>query len=74
MAKTFNKKELAWIERMQKVLDSQPETLTGFCTGIEIHFYKGSLPFNDDGNRGESVDGAEHSEKVKSKNWEAGAF
>lgn len=66
----FNKKELKWIERLQKILSSQPKTITGFCTGINIEFYKGEIPFDNEG----AAVGNIKTERVNSINWEAGAY
>lgn len=68
--KEFTQKEIKWIKRLQKVLDAQPECVTGFCTGTKINFYKGQLPLL----KGEAVDGSIYAETVRNKNWEAGAY
>jgi len=73
--KNFTKKELAWISRLQKVLDAQPDNIIGFCTGIDIDFYKGDeLRTNPYDHTATAVSGLESGETVNTKNWEAGAY
>lgn len=74
--KTFSKKELKWLDRLQKTLNAQPDTIIGFCTGTQIDFFKGKeLPRNENGIESDgAVSGNEEMESVVSKNWDAGAY
>lgn len=38
--KGFNKKELAWVARLQRVMDSAPKSLSMFCEGGDINIFK----------------------------------
>lgn len=68
--KNFSKKELVWIERLQKVLDAQPESISCFCTGTNISVFKGKeLPIKNEG-----VDSSIEHKSINNKNWEAGAY
>jgi hypothetical protein len=65
----FTKKESKWIERLQRTLDGQPETITGFCTGTSIDFYADELKIENYG-----VVSNKYNTSVKNKNWECGAY
>jgi len=70
--KGYTKKELAWISRLQKVLDSQPDSLQVFDNESGISIYKGDLPETSSGGIGSKI---EH-EMVSPKrgHWEGGAW
>lgn len=69
----FTSIEKKWMESLQKLLDKQPDTIIGYCTGISINFYKGkelpTIPHTQG-----KVDGSVECVQVCSKNWEAGAY
>jgi len=69
--KARTKKETAWIDRLQRVLDAQPETLCGYCTGVRIHFFHGKdLPSTRSG----GVDQSKVIGEASNTNWDAGAW
>lgn len=70
--KTFNKKELAWINRLQKTLNAMPKTLQVFDNENNISVYKGELPINNLG----SVDSfIEHETVILPRGqWERGGW
>ena len=68
--KARTKKETAWIDRLQKVLDAQPKTLSGYCTGTKVHFFHGDLPATRSG----GVDPKKVIGEVSNSNWDAGAW
>ena len=48
--KDFNKKELAWIKRFQKLIDNAPNSLSMFCEGNGIIIFKSKeLPRDENG-------------------------
>lgn len=70
----MSKKEINWINRLQKLLDKQPKTLIAYCTGIQVNFYKANELPTYDGNYDSPIDGSVDSTRVKTTNWESGAY
>ncbi len=70
--KAFSKKELAWVSRLQKTLDTMPKTLQVFDNESYIAIFKGELPITDI----LTVDsGVEHkSVSTPRGQWECGAW
>ena len=71
--KDFSNKELAWINRLQKCLDAQPESLRAFDNESGIAIYKAKeLPMSDT----EAVDNFVKHELVNPKqgHWDCGAW
>lgn len=70
--KTFNKKELAWVNRLQKTLDAIPKTLQVFDNESGISVFKGELPITE----ALSVDSSVEHESVSTPRgqWECGAW
>ena len=69
MQREFTETELKWIKSLQRVLNKQPKSIEGFCTGTSINFYTDKLPIVNHG-----VDGTEDMQSVTNINWEAGAY
>ena len=69
----FTDEEIKWTKSLQRLLDKQPKTLVGYCTGTSVNFYQSKELPEMKGYEGQ-VDGCVDFISVKNKNWDAGAY